>query len=340
MRFLFGRATEVYQWCVRVHRRTIIFSLLGFVAFIIGLLLIYASMFGAVVTYDEPEEFIVNPDTPIEEVAKGLKELNFIKSELAFRLAYAATGHGEITEGGYKISRSQDAWTIAEAFARPPYLAWIIVPPGMRKEQIGELLQRKLGWTDEQLNSWITVDTAVDATLIEGVYYGDTYLIPSDQSTDQIAKRMRGKFEEVFAPYAEEAAQKGLSWNEVITMASLVERESAKNDKALVAGIMWNRLDIGMALQVDATFQYMRGKSGNWWPAPRSEDKQIDSPFNTYKYPGLPPHPIANPSLDSIKAVLHPEETNCIYYLHDLDGEIHCSQTYAGQRANVDRYLR
>ena len=329
-----------FSWPARLSRRTLILSGIGIIAALVALLLIYAAMFGPVVGYDEPEEFIVNPDTPIEEVAEGLKELNFIKSEIAFRLAFAATGHNEIIEGGYKISRSQDAWTIAEAFARPPYLAWVIIPPGLRKEQIGELLQRKLGWTDEQVVSWNTVDTAIDDTLIEGVYYGDTYLIPSDQSTDQVANRLRGRFEEVFAPYAEEARKKGLSWNEVITMASLVERESARTDKALVAGIMWNRLDIGMALQVDATFQYIRGESGNWWPAPTREDKQIDSPFNTYKYPGLPPHPIANPSLDSIKAVLHPEETNCIYYLHDMDGEIHCSETYAGQKRNVDRYLR
>lgn len=323
----------------RISRRTLVLSGIGIVAILAALLLIYSSMFGPVQTYDEPEEFIVNPDTPIEEVAEGLKELNFIKSEIAFRLAFAATGHDEIIEGGYKISRSQDAWTIAEAFARPPYLAWVIVPPGMRKEQIGELLQRKLNWTDAQLAEW-TASTNVYRTLVEGVYYGDTYLIASDQPPAQVANRLRGKFEEVFAPYAEEASKKGLSWNEVITMASLVERESARTDKALVAGIMWNRLDIGMALQVDATFQYIRGESGNWWPAPRSEDKKLDSPFNTYKHPGLPPHPIANPSLDSIKAVLHPEETSCIYYLHDMDGQIHCSATYAGQRANVERYLR
>jgi len=324
----------------RFDRRTLIIVGVATVALLVVFLLIYSAMFGPVAKYAEPEEFIVNPDTPIEEVAEGLKELNFIKSELAFRIAFAATGHDEIIEGGYKISRSQDAWTIAEAFARPPYLAWVIVPPGMRKEQIGELLQRKLGWTDEQVVAWNTVHTTVDDTLIEGVYFGDTYLIASDQSLDQVANRMRGRFEEVFAPYAAEAAERGLSWNEVITMASLVERESARTDKALVAGILWNRIDVGMRLQVDATLQYIRGESGMWWPAPKSEDKYLDSPFNTYKYAGLPPHPIANPSLDSIKAVLDPEDTNCLYYLHDMDGEIHCSANYAGQLRNVDTYLR
>lgn len=340
MQFISVWLSRLYRWTRGFNRKTVILSGLGALALLVVFLLTYSAMFGPVQKYAEPEEFIVNPDATVEEVAEDLKELNFIKSEIAFRIAYAATGHGDITEGGYRVSRSQDAWTIAEAFAHEPYLAWVVVPPGLRKEQIGELMQRELGWTDEQVHEWNTVHTAVDATLIEGVYYGDTYLIPSDQSPAEVAKRMRGKFEEVFAPYAKEAAAKGLSWNEVVTLASIIERESARTDKALVAGILWNRIDIGMALQVDAPFQYIKGRTGNWWPAPKAEDKQIDSPFNTYKYPGLPPHPIANPSLASIEAVLEPEPTDCIYYLHDNDGQIHCSETYAGQRANVDRYLR
>lgn len=321
-------------------RRRFILAGLAALAFLILSLLVYAQLFGSVTGYSESEEFIVNPDDSIEEVARGLKELNFIRSELAFRIAFAATGEADILEGGYTISRSQDAWVIAEAFARPPYLAWVIIPPGMRKEEIANLLAKKLKWTDEVKQKWVEVYTAPDKTLIEGVYFGDTYLIASDQDPEAVAKRLRGRFEEVFAPYAQKAAAKGLSWNEVITMASLVEREAARNDKALVAGILWNRIDIGMALQVDATLQYIRGKEGNWWPAPEAADKKLESPFNTYKYPGLPPHPIANPSLDSIIAVLEPDATDCIYYLHDLDGKIHCSETYAGQKANVNRYLR
>jgi UPF0755 protein len=126
----------------------------------------------------------------------------------------------------------------------------------------------------------------------------------------------------------------------VLTLASIVDRESAKDDKALVAGILWNRLDVGMKLQADATLQYVKGKEGNWWPQPLSEDKYLDSPFNTYQHTGLPPHPINNPSMDSIDAVLNPVDTDCLYYLHDTDHQIHCSVTYAGQVDNVNRYLR
>lgn len=324
----------------RDTRRRLIIIGLALLAGLVIFLLIYSRLFGPMRDYAEPEEFIVNPDTSISEVADGLEELGFIRSSFAFRIAYARTGEREIIEGGYTISRSQDAWTVADAFARPPYLAWVVVPPGLRKEEIANILARKLKWTDEQKERWIEVDTEPSPTQVEGVYFGDTYLIPSDQPPEQVAQRLRGRFEEVFAPYAERAAARDLSWSEVITLASLVERESARNDKALVAGILLNRLDIGMALQVDATLQYIRGEEGNWWPAPSPDDKSLDSPFNTYKHTGLPPHPIANPSLNSIIAVLEPESTDCLYYLHGSDGEIHCSETYAGQRANVDRYLR
>ncbi len=324
----------------RKMRRAFILAGLGAIALLIVSLLIYAQLFGAVANYAQTEEFIVNPKTTITEVAHELKEHGFIRSAFAFRIAFASTGDDEIIEGGYSISRSQDAWIIAEAFGRPPYLAWVTIPSGLRKEQTAEILQKKLKWTDEQVEKWITVDTAPSSTLIEGVYYGDTYLIPSDQPPEQVAQRLRGRFEEVFAPYAEKATEKGLAWNEVITMASLVEREAAKNDKALVAGILWNRLDIGMRLQVDASFQYIRGTKGNWWPVPTKDDKYIDSLFNSYKHAGLPPHPIANPSLSSIKAVLEPEETDCLFYLHDSDGQIHCSETYSGQIRNVNQHLR
>jgi UPF0755 protein len=172
------------------------------------------------------------------------------------------------------------------------------------------------------------------------VYYPDTYLIPSDQSPSQIAARMRGRFTDVFAPYSAAMQKQGLSLNEVLTLASIVDREAGKNDKPLVAGILWNRIHKKMLLQADATLQYVRGTEGLWWPTPRSADKYIDSPFNTYKYVGLPPHPINNPSLDSIDAVLHPDKTNCLYYLHGNDHQIHCSVTYAGQKTNVKKYLQ
>lgn len=314
----------------------------GVVAFLVLFLLGHSYLFGPTDTFADTVEFYVEPESSIEGVAHTLERDGYVRSEFAFQLAYlSASEQGrKIRPGAYKISKSMDTWLIAEILTRKPFLAWIRVEPGMRKEQIADLLVRELGWTDAEREEWLTVYTAPAPSFIEGVYYPDTYLIPSGDPPKAVADRMRTRFQEVFAPYANEAVQKGLEWTDVLTMASIVEREAAKNDKELVAGILWNRVARDMLLQADATLQYIKGSEKNWWPVPKSEDKYLDSPFNTYKHVGLPPHPIANPSLDSIRAVLDADTTNCLYYLHDNHGQIHCSTNYAGHKRNVDRHLR
>lgn len=326
----------------RPEKRHLIIVGVASIILLAGFLLLYSRYFGPVSSATLPaSEFIVAPDSEFETVAQELKAGGYIKSLTAFRIAYGATGHlREIHEGGYMVSPSMDAWTIAGLFSKPPYLAWITFPPGWRKEQIADYLAKKLSWTDEQKQQFIQAGTGGSYPQPEGVYYGDTYLIPSDQDPAQVAARLRGRFEEVFAPYAAQAIEKNVTWQEALIMASLIEREAAKNDKRLVSAILWNRINDGMRLQADATLQYIRGAEGNWWPQPRSEDKDLVSPFNTYKNSGLPPYPITNPSLESIEAALNPEDTSCIYYLHDSNGLIHCSVSYAGHRANIDRYLR
>jgi UPF0755 protein len=107
----------------------------------------------------------------------------------------------------------------------------------------------------------------------------------------------------------------------------------------LIAGILWNLLLQNMKLQIDATVQYARGNTGSGWWAPITHaDESIDSPYNTYLHTGLPPHPISNPGLEAIDAVLNPKTTTCMYYLHDKNGMIHCSATYGGQLANIRMY--
>jgi len=313
---------------------------LGLLVFLLAALMGYAYLFGPVDKSAPSQEFLVAPGTSVSAVADRLEEEGFIRSSFAFNAAYRGTGGGKVRPGGYRISRSMDTLAIADTLAKTPSIAWITVTPGMRKEEIAELVGEYLSWSEEEKAEWIAVHTAPSPSFVEGVYYPDTYLIPTDQSPKEVAERMRKRFQEVFAPYANEAAEKGMDWTDVVNLASLVEREAAKNDKALVAAILWNRIDRDMLLQVDATLQYVKGTKEKWWPVPQSEDKYLESPFNTYQNTGLPPHPIANPSLDSIRAVLNPDWTDCLYYLHDYDGQIHCSTNYAQHKANVDTYLR
>ncbi len=302
----------------------------------------YSSIFGPVSRDETKVEFIVTPDSSISEVAEQLKSQNLIRAEWAFKLAYVrAAGIHDVRPGGYKLSSSMDTLVVAKTLAESPYLAWISIPRGVRKEQIAEILAKQLSWTREQKEQWLSVDTNPSPSYVEGVYYPDTYLIPSDQTPAQVASRMRERFSEVFMPYAQEAAEKGIKWQTVLIMASLIEREAAGPDRALIAGILWNRIENGMKLQVDATLQYIKGnQEDGWWGKVLSEDKYLDSPFNTYQHYGLPPHPIAEPSVEAVRAVLNPEETNCLFYLHDNSGQIYCSPSYKGHLTNIDRHLR
>jgi UPF0755 protein len=122
---------------------------------------------------------------------------------------------------------------------------------------------------------------------------------------------------------------------DTLIVASLLEREAYDfDDMRYISGIICNRLFINMRLQIDATMQYAKANklknpgANDWWPTPVPADKFIDSPYNTYKYAGLPPTPIANPSIDAIIAALNPRKTDCLFYFHDPHGKFYCTKTY------------
>jgi UPF0755 protein len=126
-----------------------------------------------------------------------------------------------------------------------------------------------------------------------------------------------------------------------IKIASIIQREAGgKSDMKLISGIIWNRLWKGMKLQMDATLQYAKGSEENgWWGQVDSEDKYIDSPYNTYAEEGLPPSAIANPGLAAIDAAYNPQKTSCLFYLHDKNRQIHCAKTYEEHKRNIKKYL-
>lgn len=299
--------------------------------------LAYAHYFGPTNRFGTASEFVVKPGESTADVARALASAGYVRHAWIFRIAQGST---PIRPGGYDLAASEDVWTIASTLAGAPAFAFVTIPAAARKEQIADVLASALAWTPAEKQEWLTKDTVGSPILTDGTYYADEYLIPANTPPAQVAKELRDRFVDVTATYAIEATKKGLSWEKVLTLASLIEREAGKNDKALVAGILWNRLAIGMPLQVDATLQYAKGSEGDWWPQPTSADKFIDSPFNTYQNPGLPPHPIVTPSISSIEAAIDPAPTDCLYYLHDTGHLIHCAPTYAGQQKNVNKYLK
>ncbi len=251
-------------------------------------------------------------------------------------------GYGRIDPGGYRLTANMGTWAIAGILTADPPLKWVTIPEGLRREQVADRLAKALGWDDQKRERFLLADIRPPYDLSEGFYYPDTYLIPVDEDETLVAKRFINRFNENFAPYVEPLREANIKYDTAIKLASLIQREAGgKHDMALIAGVLWNRLLIKMPLQVDATLQYARGDTGSgYWAPVAVADKKIDSPFNTYLHAGLPPSPIANPGLDAIDAVLHPEETDCLFYLHDNDAQIHCAKTYDGHKENIEKYLR
>jgi len=310
---------------------------------IAGLFISQRLLFGAPESQEKKEVFMVGLKQNEAQVLDKLESQGFIKSQLGFNLVLSLKKHNEIQPGGYSLSKNLTAWQIAEKLTADPDMKWVVIPEGWRKEQIGELLQKTFNWSDEDLDRWNTEVTKMKIDYIEGTYFPDTYLIPVSDSELDMANRMTRRFDEQFAPYVGQFAEQNIKWTTGLKLASIIQREAAgKDDMPLIAGIMWNRLNNDMNLEIDATVQYARGKTDNgWWtPVTADEIRNIDSPYNTYKNKGLPPYPIGNPGLDAIEAVLHPTETECMYYIHDNNRQIHCAKTLEEHQANIDEYLK
>ncbi|EKD86971.1 MAG: hypothetical protein ACD_37C00089G0009 [uncultured bacterium] len=292
---------------------------------------------------DNKTEIVRIYSTSSDAASLELQKAGFIKSFTAFNIAFAIKRKGKgIEPGAYYLSKNMSAWKITEELSDGPDLKEVIVLEGMRKEQIGERLKSVLGWNNDELEKWNTEYTTTKPEYEEGVYFPDTYLIPVNENGKDIAQRMINNFDLKFAPFYGKFAEKDIKWTTAINLASILEREAAgPKDMPLIAGVLWNRLLKNQKLDIDATIQYaIGGKNGKWWPRITGSDiRNTDSRFNTYIYKGLPPHPISNPGLTAIKAVLNPEETDCFYYLHDRSRQIHCSVIYEEHLSNIEKYL-
>ena len=177
---------------------------------------------------------------------------------------------------------------------------------------------------------------------LEGFLFPDTYKIYSDASARDIIRKLLDEFDaKATAQMRADLKAQDRSLIDAVILASILEREisnkpEADSDRKIVAGIFLNRLEIGMGLQSDATVNYITGKT---LTRPTLDDLAIDSPYNTYKYRGLPPGPINNPSLASLLASIYPTPSDYLYFLTDENGRAHFARTYAEHQKNIAQYL-
>lgn len=291
-------------------------------------------------TLTKSVKFVIPKGQSISMISQRLYDEGLIRSQLAFRaLAYKDNLQTKIQAGSFELAASMNLKEIASVLTRGTDDLWLTIPEGYRREQIAESLARQ-DLTDFDEAEFLQLTEG-----LEGQLFPDTYLVPKSISNQALVNLLKNTFtSKVSSGLASELAASDMTLNEVLTFASLVQRESAKDlEMPLIAGVIQNRLDVGMALGIDATLQYIKGydaKENTWWPHALSADKELDSLYNTYKYPGLPPAPICNSGLAAIKAVLNPADTDAFYYLHDPQGNIHTAVDLAGHNSNIKRYLQ
>ena len=211
------------------------------------------------------------------------------------------------------------------------------IEEGMRKEEVADAVAQKLDWTEQNKEDFI------NSTNVEGHYFPETYLIQKDDSPSAVQATMLGEFSKQVSTVLKPKSKQIINEDTAIKIASIIQRETNgnKNDMKLISGIIWNRIFSGMKLQIDATLQYAKGsEEEGWWTQVTSADKTIQSAYNTYLHVGLPPGAIANPGLDAINAAYNPQQTKCLFYLHDKNRQIHCAVTYADHLKNIKTYLQ
>lgn len=212
-----------------------------------------------------------------------------------------------------------------------PISRTIVVYSGQRTEEVSADFTKILRWTAAERAQFHTLVATLPPAFLDGTLYPGRYLVERESSPETVASLIATAFDsEVRARYTPDT-EAIIPLADTLIIASLIEREAYDfTDMRVISGVIWNRLFIDMPLQLDASLQYVRGSHSRqqWWPVPRPADKFLDSPFNTYQNKGLPPAPIANPSIDAIVAALNPVATDCLFYFHTDDGAFFCTPTY------------
>jgi UPF0755 protein len=264
-----------------------------------------------------------------------LHEARFIRSPFLFTaFVRILGGESGAAAGEYSFKRPVGVIRLAHRVARAEYgieKISITIPEGTSVREISKILRRKLPRLNPE-------DFLRAALPYEGYLFPDTYFFPENIGAEDVVSVMRENFNRRMREVSPLLIAFRRPISDVIVMSSLVEEEARTEEtRRRIAGILWKRLRIGMPLQVDAVFPYILGK--NTFQV-TFEDLQFDSPYNTYRFAGLPPGPITNPGLDAIRATLTPIETPYFYYLSDMQGEMHYAVTHDEHVQNKEKYLR
>jgi UPF0755 protein len=280
------------------------------------------------------------------EIAALLAQRGVVAHGSVFRLLARVTGsdrHVEAGEYAFPARESTDEVLRRLVEGQAQIARWVTIPEGFTARQIAQTMAGRGLGDARAYEAWFmrnSIDLYGTRTRnLEGFLFPDTYLVPLPASPEVTARIMVDEFRRQLPADAQERARRlGLTVPAVITVASLLEREAqADDERPLMAGVYYNRLRRGMPLQVDASIEYALPQHAT---VITRADLALDSPYNTYRYAGLPPTPIANPGRPSIMAAFFPQKSDFLYYVYKGHGHHAFARTYAEHSANVSRYLK
>lgn len=296
-----------------------------------------------------PRVFLVEKGEGFLEISENLEKEDLIKDKYALILyLILSRKFSSLQAGTYSLDPSMSIYEIAEKISQGDTLKIkFTIPEGFNIVQVEERIKESFGEGYQIIDIkaegykkyYEFLEKVPDYFNLEGFLFPDTYEFELESNKNDIVNRMLGNFNSKLTPQLREEIEKQeKSVFEIVKMASLLEKEvKTLEDKKIVSGILWKRKSHGMLLQVDATISYITGKKTT---QVSKEETRIDSPYNTYKYPGLPLGPICNPGLDSIIASVYPKESDFWFYLSTPEGKTIFSKTYEEHLIAREKYLK
>jgi len=299
--------------------------------------------------FRDAERFVeISPGTSAPEIGRRLVEAGVVRDRLTFRLALWQAGHARRLQAGeYRFDRPMSPREVVDRIRRGAvYERRITFPEGLSIHEMAELFETRgvgtaASFLDATKEPSLVAAYDPGARDLEGYLFPETYSLPRGTPPKRLVRLMVDRFEEAFPPELRQAVTaRGLTVRQAVVLASLVEKETARDDeRPLVAAVYLNRYARGMPMQCDPTVIYALRKAGRYKDNNlKREDLDFDSPYNTYRYPGLPPGPIAAPGRASLEAAAKPAAVNYLYFVSRNDGSHVFASTLAEHNRNVQKY--
>ena len=298
--------------------------------------------------YTEPEQFVVIPQgAGSAEIGRRLSDAHVIDDSRMFRVALWWTGRGRSLKAGeYRFDHPISALDVIDVLVRGDvYARRLTFPEGLTIEEMSKIYEshgfgpaREFVEAARDVHRISNLDP--EATDLEGYLFPETYALPRGTPASQLVEAMVDRFRAVYAGgLRAQADAQHLTTRQVVTLASLIEKETGQPDeRPVVAAVYRNRLTIGMAMQSDPTVVYALEKARRYDGNIHREDLGFDSPYNTYKYPGLPPGPIASPGQASLEVALAPADVRYLYFVSRNEGSHVFAETLREHNANVRKF--